>query len=344
MSDALMLVLDRRDTQVTLDGAALRVVRPEEKPSYVPLGLLDLVVIHGRALVTCDVWRALAERKIAAILLPGRGHGAVACVGASLGGGIALRSAQHRAAEQPNARMEISCRLISEKVRAYLVVALALPSGPEHRAVTADLIAHLQQLMPRIEAATDRAALMGLEGRAAVLWFQWIAHRLPVCWGFNARNRRPPRDPVNALLSLGYTLLGADMLNAIQAQGLDPARGLLHETVPGRDALVLDLIEPLRPSVDLVILGLLDDSLHPEDFTHSPSEGCRLSKSARARFYQAWARARKDWPVLNSSMITKEPSEPQAVSLQQHCRRQVDSLRAQLKPIMTDPLQQENTI
>jgi CRISP-associated protein Cas1 len=184
----------------------------------------------------------------------------------------------------------------------------------------------------QIPVAPNRDTLMGLEGVAAAAWFRWLGHSLAPAWGFHGRNRRPPRDPVNALLSLGYTLLGGEMLGMVQQHGLDPAQGLLHELVPGRESLVLDLIEPLRPSVDLVVLGMLDHLLTPEDFSNTPAEGCRLSKEARGRFYQAWAQARQDWPDLHSSLDERRSGK--TVSLSQLCRRQITALRQDLRPFM----------
>ena len=333
MSANLLLVVDHRETQLTLDGGALRVATPGVKPRHLPLGLLGLVVVHGRALVGCDVWRALAERQIPAVLQPGRGQGACAWMGAALGASGALRTAQHRAAERADLSLAISRRLVAAKIAAQARAAeqLALTRESDHARSARQL--PLDAALARIGQANDTAELMGIEGAAAAAWFRWLAAWLPPVWGFQGRNRRPPRDPVNALLSLGYTLLGGDMLAAVQQQGLDPARGLLHELVPGRESLVLDLIEPLRPSVDRVVLGMLDQVLEPQDFTLSPVDGCRLSKEARGRFYQAWAHARQDWPDLQAP--SQGPTTPaESVSLSQLCRRQTEALRHDLKPLM----------
>jgi hypothetical protein len=85
----------------------------------------------------------------------------------------------------------------------------------------------------------------------------------------------------------------------VQQLGLDPALGFLHGVVPGRESLVLDLMEPLRPSVDLLVADMLCDLLLPDQFTHSARDGCRLSKSGRGAFYRAWAVTRGDWPDLS---------------------------------------------
>jgi hypothetical protein len=97
-------------------------------------------------------------------------------------------------------------------------------------------------------------------------------------------------------LSLGYTLLGAEMLRQVHADGLDPALGFLHGIVPGRESLVLDLIEPLRPSIDGFVLDdLLERVLSPRHFTFSREDGCRLNKDGRSLYYQTWAARRGNW-------------------------------------------------
>lgn len=329
MNANLMLVIDHRETQLTLDGHALRLDMPGAKPRHVPLGLLGLVVVYGRALVGCDVWRALAERQIPAVLQPARGRGASAWVGAALGTTIVLRTAQHRAADRPDLRLSIARGLVAAKIAAQVQAAQRLSVPAETAEFRQALRQTQHDTLERLPQAQNIAELMGLEGAAAAAWYRWLAAWLPPAWGFHGRNRRPPRDPVNALLSLGYTLLGGDMLGAVQQAGLDPARGFLHGLVPGRESLVLDLIEPLRPSVDVVILGLLDRVLAPADFTHSDEDGCRLDKEARGRFYQAWALARQDWPDL-----APEREEPQIASLAQLCRQQTEWLRPCIKHLM----------
>ncbi len=335
MNADLLLVIDHSDTQVTLDGPALRVQRPDQLPQQVPLGLLGLVVVHGKALVACDVWRALADRQVPAVLQPGRGPGASVWLGAALGTTVALRTAQHRAADQPERCLASARRLLAAKFTAQARAADLLDPGPAPASQRADWRMLLDAAGRELAQVGTLAGLMGHEGTAAAAWYQALAAGLPPHWQFRGRNRRPPRDPVNALLSLGYTLLGGEMLGAVQQAGLDPARGLLHGLVPGRESLVLDLIEPLRPSVDVVVLGLLDSLLAPADFTHGEHEGCLLAKAARGRFYQAWAQARQDWPDLHTAdPLARGDTALPITSLAQLCRRQTALLRADLQGLM----------
>ncbi|WP_058555708.1 CRISPR-associated endonuclease Cas1 [Thiohalocapsa sp. ML1] len=361
MTTDLILVIDRRDTRVELNGKALCVRHGDAPPEHVPLGVLGQVIVHGKALIACDVWRALAERGIPGVLLPARGRSPAALVGAALGATIELRTAQHRAADRPELALSIARRLLAAKLDAQRRAALHLAAASTGAAAApnalAALTAALDEAGDKLQRARTVGTLMGFEGGAAGAWYRWLAGWLPDAWQFAGRNRRPPRDPVNVLLSLGYTLLGGEMLAAVQRQGLDPARGFLHGIVPGRESLVLDLIEPLRPSVDCVVLGLLDSVLVPADFT-TGTTGCQLGKDGRERFYRAWAQARRDWPDLaalpavpaasapaDRDTATADPHPAAATaqtdavdatdtSLPQLCGRRVDTLRRWLKPAL----------
>ncbi|MGH8563119.1 MAG: CRISPR-associated endonuclease Cas1 [Gammaproteobacteria bacterium] len=300
----LTLLLDRRDMRVRLDGRALRIERAGIAVARVPLGVLGSVIVHGSPLVSCDVWRALAERNVPAVLLPARGRGSAACLSTAFSNTIRLRRRQHRAASRPDLRLAVARRLVELKIRAQRQLLAQLSgragtAGAEPPTGLASSRAEVLSVFDRNLAAMaevgNTAGLMGLEGATAAAWWGWLAAVLPKRWRFTARNRRPPRDPVNALLSLGYTLLGAEMLRQVHADGLDPALGFLHGIVPGRESLVLDLIEPLRPSIDAFILDLLDQVLVPRHFTFGREDGCRLNKDGRSLFYQAWAVRRGAW-------------------------------------------------
>jgi CRISPR-associated protein Cas1 len=142
--------------------------------------------------------------------------------------------------------------------------------------------------------------LMGLEGALAAAWFSLLATVLPEKWRFTGRNRRPPQDPFNALLSLAYTLLMAEIRQVLISEGLDPAFGYLHQPVAGREALVLDFTELFRATADFGMYALLEQ-LSPEDFAYTHDYGCRLTKTARPEFYSFWAQFREQCPKLSTN-------------------------------------------
>lgn len=108
-------------------------------------------------------------------------------------------------------------------------------------------------------------------------------------WGFKERNRRPPRDPVNALLSLGYTLAGNSLGQMVSTYGLDVSLGFLHAPLSNRPSLMLDVLEPVRPWIDQWLwLKVHSGLLTPKHFSQSNEYGCRLNQEGRGLFFSAW--------------------------------------------------------
>ena len=145
----------------------------------------------------------------------------------------------------------------------------------------------LVELARRAPAAESIEALLGIEGEAAARYFGVFDAMLDrEGFTFETRTRRPPLDPVNALLSFGYSLLSTDCLSALQGTALDPAVGFLHAERPGRPALALDLMEELRPLVvDRFVLALLRlGQLHPTDFERLATGEVRLTDAGRRTF------------------------------------------------------------
>ena len=340
MSGDFLLVLDRRDLLVRPEGKSLRIERPNQPVQRVPLASLGLLVVYGAPVVSCDVWRLLAQRSIPAVLLPLRGAGPVVWMGNGLSNTIQVRCLQHQQGAQSSSAVTIARDILHLKISLQLRLVQGLGAALE-----ADLLqASLSEKQTALASMDTIEALMGVEGSAAAAWYGWLAKSLPAHWRFGGRNRRPPLDPLNALLSLGYTLVGAEMQSVVQEAGLDPALGFLHGVVPGRASLVLDLIEPLRPGVDAFALALLDETLRPEHFQMSSKLGCRLDKSARGLFFAAWGRARWNWPLPISPFagMSLDASEPELStdsktetvgdnSLRAQCRRMVRVLRTRLR-------------
>lgn len=137
-----------------------------------------------------------------------------------------------------------------------------------------DTIASYFPRLKQTETPLDRNELMGVEGVCARIYFQALTHWFPPEWKFTGRNRRPPKDPVNALLSWGYGVLLARVFAATVQAGLDPYLGFFHANAPFRPNLVLDLMEEFRPvvveraAIALINSGLID----PNDFEPAPGE------------------------------------------------------------------------
>lgn len=154
--------------------------------------------------------------------------------------------------------------------------------------------------------ATSLDALRGIEGTAAARHFSLLGRTVPPEVGFDGRNRRPPRDPLNALLSFGYVLVGNELQALLDAMGYDPYIGFYHQLDYGRPSLALDLLEEFRaPLVDRFSAKLLNlGALKPEDFTSSPQGGVYLSRVAQKRYFAAWEQELEAPFVLGEAQTT----------------------------------------
>ncbi|HUM96198.1 MAG TPA: CRISPR-associated endonuclease Cas1, partial [Candidatus Competibacter sp.] len=213
-----------------------------------------------------------------AALLLGPGHG-----------DARRRLAQYRTAFEPDARLALARRLIAGKLAAQIrLLEIAQAQRPDVRKPLHDGIATLRGLQPKLATAADRDAVLGLEGAGAAAHYAALTALFPPSLHFTGRNRRPPRDPVNACLSLGYTLLHFEAVRAAHGAGLDPLLGFYHEPAYGRESLACDLIEPLRPRLDGWVWGLFRErQLREHNFVEDKG-ACLLVKGGRQTFYAAY--------------------------------------------------------
>lgn len=158
-------------------------------------------------------------------------------------------------------------------------------------------ITAIDQGLNALNSAATLSVLNGVEGRAASAYFSGLQQLVPATFDFTGRNRRPPRDPFNALLSLGYTVLYAHVDTVVRACGLLPWLGFYHRSHGRHAALASDLMEPFRHLVErAALLAVVDGRLQPDDFTIDPEYGCRLTTEAR-RSYLALLSERFDSPI-----------------------------------------------
>jgi len=160
-----------------------------------------------------------------------------------------------------------------------------------------EALAGLQEDVKQALRVKTIGSLLGVEGSAARRYFQSFAlmfngnDNQELSFDFNGRNRRPPRDPVNAMLSFAYSMLAREWTVSLSAVGLDPFRGFYHQPRFGRPALALDMMEPFRPLVadSVVIMAVNNGEVKPEDFLCSAG-GCALKENARKRFIACFDR------------------------------------------------------
>jgi CRISP-associated protein Cas1 len=246
------LFLDRAQLELRTDGSALAVYENGRRCSTVPLNLLDRVVIQGRQTrLESGVLLKLAEAGAATVFLSARGSRQVALVLGPRHNDAAVRIAQTMRLGDADHCTGWSRGLVAAKLRRqHALLEQCEQRRPDARKALFAARETLDGIWAKVPDAPSVESLRGMEGAAARAYFAGLGAVFPPSVGFNGRNRRPPRDPVNACLSLGYTLMHFDAVRAAHAAGLDPLIGFYHRPSFGRESLASDLIEPIRPLVD----------------------------------------------------------------------------------------------
>jgi CRISPR-associated protein Cas1 len=287
------LIVDRSNLEIRADGAALAVYEDGERRGTVPLKLLERVVLQGTIRLDSGVLARLAEAGVPTLVLGGRTSRRVAMVLGPWHRDASVRLAQFQCALDPAWCDAWSRRLVLAKLRAQLrLLRRSLDERPDARKPLFDAIGSLEAMRGSLmeQDGVSAASVRGIEGASAAAYFRGLCALFPESLGFRGRNRRPPKDPVNAALSLAYTLLHFDAVRAAHAAGLDPMVGFYHRPAHGRESLASDLIEPLRPRADAWVRELFRArTLRAESFSMDKG-ACLLGKAGRSAFYESWER------------------------------------------------------
>lgn len=274
------------DTRLEKEYGRLLVTREDEVLLRLPINNVNAVVLVGTAGVTSQALQALLAQKTPLFLVRRDGD-LLGQLTPPAGFNLPLRQAQYRRNDEPVFALALAREIVAGKIhnQAVLVKRLSRRRGwgqISDAFETAEVSAR----------ACDRLdSLLGIEGSAANAYFELFQKAFDPSWKFIKRNRRPPRDPVNALLSLGYTFLGHAMTAALQVVGLDPYLGYFHQEEYGRPALALDLIEEFRaPLVDSLALTLINKRLLQEkDFEPGAGGGIYLTRKGMRVFVREFS-------------------------------------------------------
>jgi CRISPR-associated protein Cas1 len=204
--------------------------------------------------------------------------------------GVDARMGQYEFFQKEAIRLKLAREIIRAKIHNQRVLLMRNGDAPE------SALKLMAELRDGLDEAEDRTQLLGYEGMAANLYFQHFPTMLKgrgEAWRFDfqGRNKRPPRDPVNALLSMAYSMLAKELTGVCHAVGLDPFLGFLHQPRYGRPALALDLMEEFRPLIaDSVVISLINrGELGVEDFVRS-ANGTFMKDGGRRAFWEGYFR------------------------------------------------------
>lgn len=305
-------------------------VRADKKTLLdVPLLKVDGVVVLGRATVSPAAVIELLERKIPLSFLTSTGR-YLGRLEPELTKNIFVRSAQWKAEGSTQKALHLVRGFVRGKLKNYRNTLLR----GQREGLEVDFqaaLTRLQQAIAPINKTASIDSLRGLEGSGSAAYFGSFNQLIRAAgFTFAARRRRPPTDPVNALLSLGYALLRHDVQSAINIVGFDPYLGYLHVQHYGRPSLALDLMEEFRPLVvDAVVLsGLNRRAIAPQDFTTEPLSGAvsLTPEGLRTflRLYEQKKQSKFKHPVLQTQCTYQESFEIQARLLAKYLMGETD--------------------
>ncbi|WP_305909516.1 type I-C CRISPR-associated endonuclease Cas1c [Methylomarinum sp. Ch1-1] len=307
-----------------------------ELKARVPIHKLQGLVCFGQVSISPYLMAHCAENGVTITYLNQFGK-FLARVEGPVSGNVLLRRTQHLTGADRGKSVVIARTLLCGKLynqRAVLKRYLRdYGDKPDAEAMAAELGTAEKRVARCLHQLADCDTidtLMGREGEAAQVYFGVFRHliRKPG-FSFDARRRRPPTDPVNALLSFCYTLLIHDCRSALETTGLDPASGFLHQLRSGRPSLALDLAEEFRPIVDRFVLSLINKrQLGVKDFETWPNGSVTLKEEPRRTLLAAWQERKQDnlrHPWFEESVPVGMLPWLQAQILARHLRGDCDS-------------------
>lgn len=264
-----------------------------KETNRVPIPQVRQVVVFGNVQLSTQALETLAYNEVPVIYLTGYGR-FIAALQPAPAKNMALREAQYKRFANADDALTLSKSVVRAKLTNQRALLMRSLRGDDARGSDEPAARDLADLLLRLDHINSLDSLLGIEGQGAALYFGEFNRFLKAQppgrgFEFRNRNRRPPRDPVNALLSFAYALLAKDCFSALCTVGFDPYRGFFHVGRHGRPSLALDLMEEFRAVIaDSVVLTLINTrAVAPEDFITWGS-ACQLTEAGRKKFFQAY--------------------------------------------------------
>lgn len=246
------------------DSETVVIEHEQQKILQVPIHMISSIICFGNVLCSPALLGFCSERSVSISFLTEYGR-FLASVHGPISGNVLLRRNQYRMADNEESCRSISANIVTAKcANCRLIMHRAIRDHSEKIDTLSVKMASssIERLIGQIDSAPNTDSIRGIEGMAAAEYFSIFNHMIVEqkdSFLFNVRNRRPPLDPVNALLSFIYTLLVHDIRSALESVGLDPAVGFLHKDRPGRPSLALDIMEEFRSVIaDRLVLSLIN--------------------------------------------------------------------------------------
>lgn len=327
------LYITQSDVTIGKDGTNLVIYKDSEKLAQFPVQYFENIVCFNYTGMSPAALALCVESKTGISFLSPQGK-FLARVEGNMSGNVLLRRAQFRIADNQEQSLSMAKTFVSSKIfNSIKVLSRGLHDHNDGITDGAQLIDTLKLIAKsHVSEATDLQCLLGIEGDASRHYFKGyrqLIRQQSDEFSFNERVRRPPTDPVNAMLSFSYGMLRTMMQNALSTVGLDPYVGFYHQDRPGRAGLALDMMEELRPFfADKLVLKMINlKQVNSDDFFVKGNGACLFTEQGMKKFLDLWNKRLQEpieHPFLEESISVGLIPYVQAMLMARYIRGDLD--------------------
>ena len=319
------------EAYLSKDGMNVVISTKQQEMFRIPVINIESIVTFGYMGASPGLMKLCTDNGVSLTFLSPNGR-FISRVQGQTKGNVLLRKAQYQLADNEQWSLHIAQLFVAGKIQNYRnVLRRYIRDYGDHADVEAAAKA-LDFEKRNALRSSDKTELMGIEGHAANLYFSAFPNLIlqqKEDFPFAGRNRRPPKDAVNAMLSLAYTLLANDTAAALETVGIDPYVGFFHTLRPGRTSLALDVMEEMRAYMgDRFVLSLINKrQIASNDFLYQGEKGVTMTDKGRKTFLTAWQNRKKETiihPYLNEKVPIGLLPYVQAMLLARYIRNDID--------------------
>ena len=319
------------ESYLSKDGLNVVISVKQKEVFRIPVINIEGIVTFGYMGVSPGLMKLCIDNGVSLTFLSPHGKFISRLQGATKGN-VLLRTAQYRLSEDKAYSFHLSKLFIAGKIQNYRSILRRFVRDYGSHSIVEEAACWLDMRKNELLRTVNPDQLRGLEGDAAGTYFSVFSHLIlnqKSDFDFTGRNRRPPKDPVNAMLSFVYTLLAHEVAAALETVGLDPYVGFLHTLRPGRVSLALDVMEELRAYLgDRLVFSLINrKQINKNDFIQQGEEGIIMTDAGRKVILSAWQNRKKETiihPYLNEKIAIGLLPYVQAMLLARFLRGDLD--------------------
>lgn len=325
------LYITTPESYLSKDGMNVVISVNQQEVFRIPVINIEAIVTFGYMGVSPGLMKLCTDNNVSLTFLSPNGR-FVSRIQGQTRGNVLLRKTQYKLSENEEWSLHVAKVMIGGKIQNCRNILRRYVRDYGSNATVESAATALEKCKQNALRANDCLALMGAEGMAANKYFEvfpCLITQQQESFPFAGRNRRPPKDAVNAMLSLAYTLIINDVAAALETVGLDPYVGFLHTLRPGRASLALDMTEELRAYMgDRFVLSLINRrQVSASDFIYQGEQGVTMSESGRKTFLTAWQNRKKELlvhPYLDEKIPVGLIPHAQAMLLARYVRGDID--------------------